>query len=205
MRAVSRRVIAAALVAAVCALSPASQLGLFGDDQGTQEQIAGVQYGQSVSVKPGELSGNVLFADGKTPAAEVSVRVWHVESGKFVAETITDDQGAYKLSELAEGRYFVIFGDRVNVDLHVDDAAELAGVPLNVIIPRGTAVFAQMAPEQRGAVLALLTQSGGAATIAGMPLRTVLIVAGGTVTAVGVVVAVENLGGHGSTGGIVSP
>lgn len=194
MRAVPRRVVAAVVIALVCALPPASQVGLSADDDAAEVQTASVQYGEFLSVKPGKLRGTVLYSDGKTPAAKVPVRVWSVEHQKLVIETNTDEDGAYELSELADGRYFAIFGDRVSVDLRVDEEAELVGGPLNVIIPRGTAVFAQMAPEQQAAVLSLLGQTGveGAAA-AGTPLKTMLIVGGGAATAVGAIVVVDNV------------
>jgi len=188
-----------AAVALACCILSSSGLPLPAQEQEARESPASVQYWQSASLKPGLLEGRVLYTDGKTPAVEVPVRVWSAEQEAFTQATLTDQQGAYRLSELVEGRYLVVFADRVYMDLRVDQDAALGGVPLNVIIPRGQALFAQMALESQAAVLAVLAQDGGeeagppnAPEVAGSPLPTVLIYAGGAATAVGVVYAVED-------------
>lgn len=161
-----------------------------------------VKYGDFLLVKPGEFSGKVLYTDGKTAAADVPVRVWSTTQKKFVHETTTDKKGEYKLPKLAADKYLVVYGDRVRVDLRVDEKAELSPQPLNVIIPRGK-LYA--APEggvgELGPSVLGLDEEGGGPT-----LRSVLFIGGGVVTAVGVVAAVAaGLGGGGGSKNVVSP
>ncbi len=167
------------------------------------------RYAAFVSVKPGALTGRIAYADGKAPAAKVPVRLWSVEQKKFLHQAATDAQGAFSLPELVAGRYLLVCADRVFVDLRVDPQATLAG-GLNVIIPRGDGTFAQMAPERQAAVLALLSQNepqgqGGDNAGEGFPLRTLVIVGGGTATAVGAVALAEHLNDEDEDHGRVSP
>jgi hypothetical protein len=203
MRALPTWLPTVALIALLSGLLSTSGALLLAQEQKPQAQNArdpaDISYSQYVHAKPGELTGTVLYADGKTPAAKVPVRLWSTEQGKFTQETSTDEKGAYKLSALAAGRYLVVFGDRVYVDLRVDDEATPAGGPLNIIIPRGAAPFGQMAPERRAAVLAGLAQpkdgeSGEAG--ADKPLGTLIIIGGGTATAVAAVVVIDGLNDH---------
>ena len=160
-----------------------------------------VKYSDFLLVKPGAFGGKVLYTDGKTPAAGVAVRVWSVTEGEFVHNTTTDKKGEYKLPKLEADRYLVVYGDRVRVDLRVDEKAELSPQPLNVIIPRGK-LYA--APEGGIAGLAptvLGLDLGGDAGI--RTLQSVLFVGGGAATAVGVVALTGNLGDE--TKKVVSP
>ena len=159
------------------------------------ETGAAVKYVRYLEVKPGELRGQVLYPDGKTPAAKVSVRVWSVEQKKFVHETVTDEKGNYTLPRLAAGRYLVVFGDRVSVDLRVVETASMVGKPLNVIIPHGQVFFS---PEEMQAELAGEGEGGGKL------LRTLLIVGAAGATAVGIV-ALAGAGGGGGGRKVVSP
>ena len=161
-----------------------------------------VKYSDFLLVKPGAFGGKVLYTDGKTPAAGVAVRVWSTTQEKFVHNTTTDKKGEYKLPKLEAGQYLVVYGDRVRVDLRVDEKAELSPQPLNVIIPRGK-LYA--APEggvgELGPSVLGLDEEGGGPT-----LRSVLFIGGGVVTAVGVVAAVAaGLGGGGGSKNVVSP
>ncbi|MCK4282825.1 MAG: carboxypeptidase regulatory-like domain-containing protein, partial [Candidatus Brocadiae bacterium] len=189
-------------------------------EQGSLVQAGVVKYGQFVTVKPGELTGMVLYPDGKTPAANVAVRVWDVQKGRFVCDLRTDKAGLYKLPKLAPGRYFVVFGDRVNVILDVVAGTESSIDTLNVLIPRGKTVFARMGPEQRSAVLTVLAQTedkdegaaegaaeeGAKRKVLGLPLKTVVLGVGGLATAVGVVSVVsDDDEGDKTTRVIVSP
>lgn len=143
------------------------------------ETVGAVRYSRYLEVKPGELKGRVLYPDGKTPAAEVPVRVWSPAEKKFIYEGKTDKQGNYTLPALKPGRYLLIFGDRVTVDLRVTKTAAFTGKPLNVFIPRGRAFFA---PEEMEVELV-----GGGEATGGKLLTTLLIVGGGAATAVGIV------------------
>ncbi len=159
------------------------------------ESAATVKYSQYLEVKPGELKGQVLYPDGKTPAAKVPVRVWSVKEKKFVHETGTDEKGRYSLPALKEGRYLLIFGDRVSVELRVLPLATMAGRPLDVIIPRGRVFFS---PEEMQVELAKEGTDGGS------KLLKTLLIAGLVVTAVAVPLALSG-GGGGGHHHVVSP
>lgn len=183
---------------------PASEQQAAGQDAGV------VKYRQFALVKPGELKGRVLYPDLNSPAAEVPVRVWDVQKREFVQTQSTDKDGSYCLSELEPGRYFVVFGDRVNVDLRVVKDADVEPGPLNVIIPRGQPVFARMEPVQRSAVLSVLAATEGegkagegaaegaepGTRISGLPLKTIVLGGGGFGTAVAIVEEVSEKDDH---------
>ena len=181
------------VVALLVALGPVSPRVLLAQEGQTG---ATVRYSQFLSVKPGPLSGRVLYPDGKTPAAKAPVRVWSVDQKKFVHQTTTDEKGNYKFPALKPGRYLVIFGDRVSVDLRVAETAKFGGKPLNIIIPRGQVFFA---PEEMQ--VELLGEGEGK----GKLLPTLLIVGGLGATAVGVVALSGGFGGGGGGKKIVSP
>lgn len=162
-------------LAVLLAWGPGSQGLLFAADG---ETPAAVKYASHLEMKPGPLNGQVLYTDGKTPAAKVPVRVWSVKEKKFVYETTTDDEGNYKIPELAEGKYLAVFGDRVIVDLRVSDAALPVKKPFNVIIPEGKPLL-----TREELVAELSGEKEGVPRI----LRTVIIIGAATVTAVGVV------------------
>lgn len=146
-----------------------------------QGSTAEVSYSQYLEMAPGELGGQVLYPDGKTPAVRVPVRVWSVQEKRFVYQTATDEKGTYKLPRLVPGRYLVLFGDRVSVDLRVAETAGVLAKPLNVIIPRGR-VF--LTPEELELeVTGVGTEEEGRRRLLG----TLLIVGAGAVTAVGLV------------------
>ena len=155
---------------------------------------------KSVAVKPGELTGRVLYPDGVIPAADAPVRVWSVAEKRSVYETTTDSSGNYKLPALKEGRYFLVFGDRVVVDLRVDASAKLTGQPINVIIPRGKALLSR---EEIAEELALLSEGKRPRAGGGRLLRTRLMYGGAALAAIGLGFAVTQDGDGGRT--IVSP
>ncbi len=192
----------------LCSSALAEGTGPVTERNGPGQQVGIVRYRQFAQARPGEVTGRALFPDLKTPAAKATVRVWNVGKREFVHTGSTDDGGFYRLPALEPGRYFVIFGDRVNVDLRVVRDPEVEGGPLNVIIPRGRTVFARMEPAQRSAVLSVLaaTEDEGAeeaaegpedgGRIAGLPLKTVVLGVGGVGTAVAIVKRVSE-GHHG--------
>lgn len=197
------RLRAALVLAFVVALVGSAAEGLRAQD--APRPVPAVRYGASIAVRPGTLTGQVLFPDGKSPAADVAVKVWSVERGAYVAQTVTDANGAYILKALPVGRHLLVVGGRVSVDVHVVEKAEHTG-PLNVIIPHGVGPFAQMSPEHQAAVLVLMAQTDAAQGPATRrPLRTVLIIGGGTATAIGTVVAIDEIGDGHHGGNVVSP
>ncbi len=151
-------------------------------------------YSQHLKIRPAEITGKVLFPDGKTVAAKVPVRVWSIAKEKFVHQTSTDEKGAYKLPKLAAGRYFLIYGDRVSLDLRVEEEARQISRTLNVIIPRGKVLAAD---REAGELWGL----GGIER--GTMLTSVIVFSGGVATAIGVTVATGNLGEE--TKKVVSP
>jgi 5-hydroxyisourate hydrolase-like protein (transthyretin family) len=68
------------------------------------------------SSAPGKLQGHVLYQDG-SPAAGVKVTVYTLQEqaqapgvyieGEVVAESTTDEQGSYQISDLPPGKYVV--------------------------------------------------------------------------------------------------
>ena len=158
------------------------------------ESAATVKYSQYLEIKPGELKGQVLYPDGKTPAATVPVRAWSLSEKKFVHQTNTDEKGQYNLPALKEGRYLLIFGDRVSVDLRVVESTDTKTRTLDVIIPRGRAFFS---PEEMQVELAEEGSGGN------RRLLTALILGGLVATAVAVPIALHDGGGDGH--GVVSP
>jgi len=184
------------VVAAVVVLLAPYHLGyrvLLAQEAGS---AATVKYSQYLEIKPGELKGRVLYPDGKTPAAKVPVRVWSPKEKKFVQQTTTDEKGNYKLAALEPGRYLLIFGDRVSVELRVVKSAAAAARPLEVIIPRGRAFFS---PEEMQVELA--KEGGGGES----KLLKTLLIGGLVVTAVAVPLALSSGGGGHHHRGIVSP
>jgi len=151
-------------------------------------------YSQYLAVRPGEIAGKILYPDGKTPASKVPVRVWSVTKEKFILQTTADEKGAYRLPRLAAGRYLVVYGDRVSVDLRVDDEAKQTARTLNVIIPRGKVLAAD---REAGELWGMTGIERG--TI----LTSVVVFGAGAATAIGIAAATDNLGEE--TKKIVSP
>ncbi len=165
-------------------------LGFVGSDANAQQAREQFKYGRFLEAKASEFAGKALYPDGKSPASGLAVRVWSVEKKKFVAKAVTAKDGTYKLGKLAAGRYLVVYGDRVTVELRVTDKAEVGIETLDVIIPRGESVFAQMAQERRETVLTLMgaaepTEGASGADGSGL-VKTLLIGTGATATAVAV-------------------
>lgn len=173
---------------------PGSPRVLLAAEGGTAAEVT---YSRYLEVKPGELGGQVLYPDGRTPAAKVPVRVWSVQEKKFVYQTTTDEKGHYTVPKLAPGRYLVLFGDRVSVDLRVVETATFAGKPLNVIIPRGR-VF--LAPEELELELAGEEEEGRRRLLGAL-----LIVGAGGATAVAIVAVAGGFEHAAKKKAIVSP
>ncbi len=167
-------------VLAAVALVSSSTLGASGSVSAAGKSSK-VKYIEFLLVKPGAFTGKVLYTDGKSPAAEVPVRVWSITQKKFVYNTTTDKKGAYKLPKLPADRYLAIYGDRVSVDLRVDEKAKGTPQPLDVIIPRGKAYAAGLGMGLGGIE---------AATV----LNSLILVGVGAGTAIAIVAATDNLG-----------
>ena len=143
-------------------------------------------------LKPAPLKGKVVFSDRTTPAAKVPVRVWSVEHKKLVHETTTDAAGAYTLPKLREGRYILVYADRVRVDLVVDQAKGRDALPLNIIVPRGRSFISKKM------LAAELARAGGAG---GSSLKPVLmgVAAGGAAWGIYEMSNDKNTGGRSTT------
>jgi hypothetical protein len=189
--------------------------------QGEQLESAESASVQTATFEPAEIVGKVLYPDGKTAARDVRVRVWNTETKEFLYTTKTDEDGMYSLPALEAGSYFLLFADRARVTLRIavpqecpdgeaeqSDTVPAEGVAiqrLDVVVPRGTAAFAQFDSAQQSAVLAILSAGGGngdsdqdgQADGAGgpgySPLNTVLIASGGVATAVAVYEVLDGL------------
>lgn len=88
-----------------------------------------------------DAKGFVFWGDGQTPAVGVPVRVWDIQKRDFIFETVTDENGGYRLPLLEPGRYFVTF-DTIRLDLEVLPRIPYAEQQIHdiiVIIPRGVA------------------------------------------------------------------
>jgi len=145
-------------------------------------QAEAVKYSQFVEVNAADLGGQVLYPDARTPVAEVPVRVWSVAETKFVYQGMTDTKGNYTLPELKPGRYILIVGDRVSVDVRVSDKVAATKQALNVIVPRGRAFFAP-----RDMTVELVQGSQGTTNQNEELLKTLLIVGASSATAVAIV------------------
>lgn len=115
------------------------------------------QVSRTVELASAELTGKVSYPDGRSVAAHAPVRVWSVLEAAFVQQTVTGRDGAYRLPALAAGTYQIVFADRVRVELRVTDHKGLKPAVLDVVIPHGKAVFAQMPAEQKAVVLTALS------------------------------------------------
>jgi hypothetical protein len=62
--------------------------------------------------------GAVLYPDGVTPVPDLAVHVWSEAKQRFVYRTRTNNDGAFEIPWMREGRSFIIVGT-VKVDLQV--------------------------------------------------------------------------------------
>ena len=155
---------------------------------------------QSALWQPAPLSGQVLFPDATSPAGGVPVRMWSVRDQRFIYETVTDAEGAYSLPAVGPGRYWLVFGDKVTVEVEVSEEGEDAPKTFTVIIPRGSVALARMPAEHWAAVLQATAAPEEGLLSGLMPksrlMKSVLVVGGGSATAVGVAVEVKNDDDH---------
>jgi len=126
-------------------------------EKALEPKVSGV-----VELASAEIAGTVRYPDGRTVVALAPVRVWSAARKAFVQETQTGKDGAYRLPALPQGDYQLVFADRVRVRLHVTAAASPKPAKLDVVIPHGQAVFAQMPIEQKAAVLTALAAPAAA-------------------------------------------
>jgi hypothetical protein len=177
-----------------------------------REKALDPQVSRTVELASSEITGKVGYPDGRSVAAQAPVRVWSVLEAAFVQQTVTGKDGTYHLPALAKGTYQLVFADRVRVELHVTDGIGLKPAVLDVVIPHGKAVFADVPIERKAAVLTALSAPALVEPIGAVPaepaadvglglLPTVAIGAGG-ITAVA---AVANLGGSSGRREVNSP
>lgn len=147
----------------------------------------------TVQVASVAITGKVCYPDGHTAVPQAPVRVWSAVRKAFVQETTTGKDGVYRLKALQPGDYQLTFADRVRVKLHVTAGKAAKASSLDVVIPHGQAMFAQMPVDQKAAVLTALAvpaaaeggeePEGGS----GSGLLPTLAIGAGGVTAVAVV------------------
>ena len=79
-------------------------------------------FGQSVvprlEMLPEAIRGIILYPDGKTPVADVPVRLWSVKEDRIIHRSASDDNGAFRIPRTADGECFLFIG-RLRVDLRV--------------------------------------------------------------------------------------
>ena len=108
--------------------------------------VIGAEYRHYYETISSEITGFVLFSDGKTPANDVPIRLWSFAQEKYVYETETDDDGFYKLPKLPIGTYQLEF-DRIRVELRIlEDRPDLIvssghSHDIVVVIPRPIVVL----------------------------------------------------------------
>ncbi len=187
-------------VAAVMAALLCAALAARAAPAPSKEDAAAANRSRVLTIKPAQIQSVALHSDGKTPAATVPARIWSIAKKKFVHEATTDEDGACALPKLPEGRYIGIFGDRLRLDIVVDEAKGQATEKLKVVIPRGKS---QVTRKKLATELARVGPSFAAGGQAGAGLRSWLsnpwITAGVVATAIAVPVALHNRGS--STGG----
>ncbi len=147
----------------------------------------------TVELASAEIAGKVRYPDGRTAVAKAPVRVWSVARKAFVQETTTGRDGGYRLTALQPGDYQLVVADRVRVKLHVTSAGGPKVASLDVVIPHGQAVFAQMPIDQKAAVLTALATPAAAEGVepeeagGGSGLLPTLAIGAGGITAVAAV------------------
>ena len=87
-----------------------------------------------VKLPPGDVRGKVLEADGLTPHSGVKIILMDAKTSEVLATTTTDDEGAYVLKDVQEGRYVVLVGNPgIGAILQVTEGAEPAA--LTIVVP----------------------------------------------------------------------
>jgi len=154
-----------------------------------REQVLNTPVSGKVEVASVEITGRVTYPNGRSPVAQAPVRVWSVAEAKFVYNGVTSQDGTYRLPALEPGRYQLVFADRVRVELLVTEGKAAGAASVDVLIPRGRAVFAQMPIEQKAAILTALSAPAAGdepAAAEGSGLLKTVVIGGATLTAVGV-------------------
>ena len=80
-----------------------------------------------------EIIGTVLYADGTTPIVGFPVRVWSVDTEKFVYRTSTGDGGGFRIPSMMAGRTFLLVG-RVKIDLSIVSNQQDRKQPNDIVI-----------------------------------------------------------------------
>lgn len=92
-----------------------------------------------IELLPEDIVGVVLRPDGKTPIAELPVRVWNTEKNKTIYRTKTDKDGIFRLPALKASRNIVFVG-RVKIDMRILSARKDALMQRHdwvIVMPRG--------------------------------------------------------------------
>lgn len=191
------------LVAAVVALLVGGALGAVGPLSSAGETARRGTL-RTVTVAPGTLAGKVRYADAESPAAKVPVRLWSPAEKDFARASSTDGKGAFTLPALKPGRYLLLVGNRLVVNLRVDQDSKGHGSPVRVVMPRGRGRFARMDEKEQKAMLARMETPEPGVTDASLGpspegggigkglLETVAVGAGSGLVVVGVAEAVDD-------------
>jgi hypothetical protein len=95
-----------------------------------QAAQAGAPSPQAIQATGSVISGTVLRSDRKTPAADICLRLRHVDANAVVARTTTDRNGAFSFAVAERGMYLVEAIDCNDAGvLAVSGAVNFAGLP----------------------------------------------------------------------------
>lgn len=79
-------------------------------------------FGQTVvpriDMLPESIRGIILYPDGKTPVADVPIRLWSVKEDRIVHRSASDANGAFEIPRMSGGECFLFIG-RLRIDLRV--------------------------------------------------------------------------------------
>jgi hypothetical protein len=105
--------------------------------------------GSALNVQPGDLGGNILGLDGKTPVQGAIVQLID-KDGKVVATATTDDKGVFQLGNRTEGDFTLKVG-KASGHLVVKSGAQATS--LRFVLDKDVALGAEKAGAQKVAAI----------------------------------------------------
>jgi hypothetical protein len=124
--------VAVALIFPVVMLN--TQLALFAANQDKPTEASSIKR-EPPKLREGKITGKVTRTDGKTPLPDTSITVIDAKSGKTVATVKTDKKGRYSLSALKPGKYRLVVGHRMVVQIEVVPRDDSSLSVLNILVP----------------------------------------------------------------------
>jgi hypothetical protein len=107
----------------------------------------------ALTVQPGDLAGNIVDLDGKTPIKGATVQLLD-KDGKVVAEASTDENGVFQLGKQTPGAFTLKVGS-ARGDLLVKDGAQASS--LRFVLEHGVALGA---PKSAATKIAAVSTTG---------------------------------------------